>query len=167
MRTAISYINNLLFPLIPESKGYGIKRFMLRLAGARVGANVKLSSSLKVYGSGELIIGDNTWIGYQTLIAASSKVEIGLNVDIAPRVYIGTGTHIIDANSDHVASKDISKDVTIGDGCWICANSTILPGVAIGCKSVVAAGSVVTKPFDEDRVLIAGVPARKIKNFLQ
>ncbi len=164
MRTIVNHFNNLLFPLIPESRGWGFKRFMLKLAGAKIGRNVKISSSLKVYGAGTLEVGDNTWIGYQTLIVASSSVVIGANCDIAPRVYIGTGTHLIDVNSDHIAAKDISMDVCIGNGCWLCTNSVILPGVKIGKKSVVAAGAVVTKTFNDNNILIAGVPAEKKKN---
>lgn len=52
--------------------------------------------------------------------------------------------------------------VTIGDGCWIGANVTILKGVTIGRGSVVAAGAVVTKscpPYS----IIGGVPAKVIK----
>lgn len=164
MRTIVNHFNNLLFPLIPESRGWGFKRFMLKLAGAKIGRNVKISSSLKVYGAGTLEVGDNTWIGYQTLIVASSSVVIGANCDIAPRVYIGTGTHLIDVNSDHIAANDISMDVCIGNGCWLCTNSVILPGVKIGKKSVVAAGAVVTKTFNDNNILIAGVPAEKKKN---
>lgn len=85
------------------------------------------------------------------------------NGDIAPMVYIGTGTHLIDVNADHVAAKDVSKDVYIGNGCWLCANSIILPGTRIGNKCVVAAGAVVTRTFNEERILIAGVPAEKKK----
>ena len=86
------------------------------------------------------------------------------NCDIAPRVYIGTGTHLIDVNADHVAAKDVSKDVYIGNGCWLCANSIILPGTRIGNKCVVAAGAVVISDC-EDMTLVAGVPAKKIKDF--
>lgn len=163
MRTCLSYLNNLIFPLIPESHGFGLKRFLLRLAGAKIGCNVKISSSLKVYGAGELIIGENTWIGYQVTIVTSSRVEIGRNVDIAPKVYIGTGSHTIDPTATRIAAADISKDVTISDGCWLCACATILPGTIIGKMNVVAAGAVVTHPFCETGILIAGVPATKKK----
>lgn len=111
---------------------------------------------------GYLEIGDNTWIGNQVLIVSSSAIKIGANIDIAPRVFIGTGTHTIDVNSDHVAATDISKDIIIGDGCWLCANATILPGVTIGNKCVVAAGAVVTRSFN-DKKLIGGIPATVIK----
>lgn len=166
MRTSINFINNLIFPLIPESRCFGFKRFMLRLAGAKIGKDVKISSSCKVFGAGSLTIGDNTWIGYQCTIVSSSSITIGENVDIAPRVYIGTGTHEIDVAYDHIAAKDISMDVVIGRGCWIAANASILPGANISEKCVVAAGAVVTKAFTESYSLLAGVPAKVIKTYL-
>ncbi len=165
MRSLIVHINNLFIPLLPETRFFALKRSLWRMAGAKIGNNVKLSSSLKIYGSGELVIGDNTWIGCQTLIACSSRVEIGCNVDIAPRVYIGTGTHTIDVKADHVAATDISKDVVIGNGCWLCANSMILPGVVLGQKCVVAAGAVVSRTIAGDKQMLAGVPARKVKSY--
>lgn len=166
MRTFINYLNNLLFPIIPESKGYGIKRALLRFAGVQVGQNTKISSSIKIYGCGDLIIGDNSWIGYQTTIVSSSKIEIGSNVDIAPNVYIGTGTHVVDVSSKNIAGEGLSKDVKIGDGCWLCVNSTILPGVEIGKKTIVGAGAVVTRSFTEELIVLTGIPATKKKNLL-
>ena len=55
------------------------------------------------------------------------------------------------------------KPVTIGRNVWIANGARIMPGVTIGDHSVVAAGAVVTKSFP-DRCLIAGVPARKIRD---
>lgn len=165
MRTSINFINNLLFPLIPEDRGQWFKRMMWRLAGVKLGKNVKIRSSIKLFGTGQLIIGDNCGINSQVTIISSSKITIGNNVGLAPRTFISTGTHAIDVNTPRISSCDISKNVTIGDGCWICINATILPGVTLGKKCVVAAGAVVTKSFTEDKILIAGVPAKKIKNY--
>ena len=55
-----------------------------------------------------------------------------------------------------------NKDIEIGDGTWICANVTILPGVKIGKGCVIAAGSVVNKDC-EDNCMYGGVPAKLIK----
>ena len=52
--------------------------------------------------------------------------------------------------------------VILRKGCWIGANSIILPGVEIGENSVVGAGSIVTKSFPKG-VVIAGNPAKLIK----
>lgn len=147
---------------LPESRCFRLKRILLRLSGVSVGDNVRIASSVRILGYGALSIGDDTWIGHEVLIVCTSRIDIGSYVDIAPRVYIGNGTHEIGINSNHIASKGFSKDVKIGDGSWLCANSTILPGVTIGKKCVVAAGAVVTKSF-EDMIIIGGVPAKLIK----
>lgn len=166
MRTIVAYLNNMIMKVLPETRCFGFKRWLWRRAGVKVGRNVRICSSVSFYGAGTLEIGDNTWVGNHVLIVSSSSIKIGASVDIAPRVFIGTGSHTIDVNADHIAATDISKDVTIGDGCWICINATILPGVTLGKKCVVAAGSVVTKSFTEDKILIAGVPAKKIKSYV-
>lgn len=158
MRTIVQYINKLIFPLLPETKCFGLKRGLLRLSGAKIGSNVRICSSVMIIGAGELTIGDNTWVGHRCLISASSSIKIGKNVDIAPNVYIGNGTHEITPDKERIASIELSKDIVIGDGCWLCANVTILPGVTIGDKCVVAAGSVVTKSYG-NMILLAGVPA--------
>ena len=53
--------------------------------------------------------------------------------------------------------------VTIGNNCWIGANSVICPGVTIGDNAVIAAGAVVTKDVEANTV-VGGIPARFIKN---
>lgn len=163
MRTIVQYINKLIFPLLPETKCFGLKRGLLRLSGAKIGRNVRICSSVMIIGAGEMTIGDNTWVGHRCLIIASSSIKIGKNVDIAPNVYIGNGTHEITPDKERIASIELSKDIVIGDGCWLCANVTILPGVTVGDKCVVAAGSVVTKSYGNMK-LLAGVPADIKKN---
>lgn len=163
MRTIVQYINKLIFPLLPETKCFGLKRGLLRLSGAKIGSNVRICSSVMIIGAGELTIGDNTWVGHRCLISASSSIKIGKNVDIAPNVYIGNGTHEITPDKERIASIELAKDIVIGKGCWLCANVTILPGVTIGDKCVVAAGSVVTKSYGNMK-LLAGIPADVKKN---
>ncbi len=164
MKGISRYLVGIILPILPETRCFGFKRWLLRVRGAKIGKNVRICSSARFLGTGELEIGDNTWIGHECLISSSSKIIIGANCDLAPRVYIGTGTHEITVNCDRVADIEISRDIKIGDGCWLCVNTTILPGVEIGNKCIIAAGAVVTKPFQADLLLIAGVPAvvRKI-----
>ena len=58
----------------------------------------------------------------------------------------------------------IEPPVYIADGCWLCINSIVLPGVKITGKGVVvAAGAVVASDITEDYVLVGGVPAKIIK----
>ncbi|MCM4155369.1 acyltransferase [Gramella sp. AN32] len=146
---------------LPETRFFGLKRKLFRFAGATIGENVRICSSVSIIGNGNLSIGDNTWIGHQTCIISSSSIIIGKNVDIAPRVYIGTGTHVVDIKSPNISGAGISENITIKDGCWVCVGSIILPGVELGIKSITAGGSLVNKnvlPF----TIVGGVPAKLI-----
>ena len=57
---------------------------------------------------------------------------------------------------------DFVGEIKIGSDCFIGANTTILPGVSIAPNVIVGAGSVITKSFSTDGVVIAGNPARII-----
>ncbi len=89
-----------------------------------------------------------------------AKIIIGKNVWIAPNTGIITTNHDLYDPNKHSPGKDI----IIGDDCWIGMNSVILPGVVIGKKTVVGAGSIVTESFPEGKCVIAGNPAKIIKN---
>lgn len=65
-------------------------------------------------------------------------------------------------DSTRRASNNISDAILIGDGCWIGANVTILPGVSIGDGCIIGAGSVVTKDC-KSNTLYAGCPAKEIR----
>jgi acetyltransferase-like isoleucine patch superfamily enzyme len=159
MKTHINYFNSLLFKILPETRCFILKTVLLRLAGVKIGKNVRICSSARIIGNGQLSIGDNTWIGSEAIIISSSSIIIGCNVDIGPRVYIGTGTHEMNSNSLNAAGNDMSLDVMIEDGCWLGVNSTILPGTILRAKSILAACSVLTKKMDRPNLLLAGVPA--------
>lgn len=89
-----------------------------------------------------------------------AKIIIGKGTWIAPNVGIITTNH--DSNNPKMHTE--GKDVILGDECWIGMNSVILPGVVLGPRTTVGAGSVVTKSFEEGNCVIAGNPARKIRD---
>ncbi len=165
MNSTVLYFVSIIVHLSPETRFFAFKRFLYRMAGVKIARGVRICSSSKILGSGELSIGENAWIGHRVLIVTSSKIQIGRDVDIAPNVYIGTGTHKIDPNGKRSAGEGVNADVIIEDGAWICVNSTILPGVTIGEKCVIAAGSVV-QCSTESQFVYAGIPARKIKEII-
>lgn len=90
------------------------------------------------------------------------KIKIGLNTFIAPNVGIITANHNIYNLNEH----NKSRDVNIGNNCWIGMNSTILPGVILGNNTIVGAGSVVTKSFEDGYCVIAGNPAKVVKKLI-
>lgn len=59
--------------------------------------------------------------------------------------------------------QHVPKEVRIDDYCWIGMNVVIMPGVHLGPRTVVGAGSVVTKSFPDGYCVIGGNPARLIK----
>lgn len=162
MKPLLLFITRFLFHFIPDTHGFGMKRVLLRLSGAKIGKNVRICSSVKIFGNCQLSINDNTWIGHDSMIVCSAPISIGKNVNIAPRCYIGTGTHEIDSLGNSVAGKGVSSSVTIADGSWICVGCIILPGVCIGTKSICASGAVVNRDV-EDNELVGGVPIQHIK----
>jgi len=157
----LSYIIQLVFPLLPDTRLFRLKAFLLRLRGFHIGHNVRVVSSVKIKLK-MLSVGDNTFIGHDTLIAGGDAlVEIGRDVDIAPRCVLLTGSHEI-GSSDHRAGAGNSQSIKIGDGTWIGGSTTILGGVQIGRGCVIGAGSLVRSDIDDD-CLAAGVPARVIR----
>ncbi len=90
----------------------------------------------------------------------SAKIYIGKGVYIAPNVGIITANHDVNDLSSHVKGQDVK----IGEGSWIGMNAIILPGTELGKKTIVGAGSVVTKSFPEGNVVIGGNPAKIIKH---
>lgn len=162
MNTTLLFISQKVFSLIPETRGFALKRFLLRMAGASIGKNVRICSSAKIMGNSKLTIGENTWIGFDNLILAYAPIKIGKDVNIAPRCYIGTGTHSVDKDGSSIAGKGENHPIDIGDGAWICTNAVLLPGAHIGVKSIVAAGAVV-KFAVGSMEMVGGIPAKTIK----
>lgn len=117
------------------------------------------------YGNGEIIVGDDSYIGgYSTIQAiAEYKVIIGSKCQISHNVRIYTGTD--KADQDFSLSDRIVKNgnVIIEDYVWIGANVFINPGITIGKNSIVGANSVVTKNIIPNTI-VGGVPAKLIRN---
>ena len=90
----------------------------------------------------------------------------GARIIVGKNTWIANGVAIITANHDLVRLDDHGKaaDVVLGEECWIGSNAVILPGVTLGPHTVVGAGAVVTKSFEEGWCVLGGVPAVRIKN---
>ncbi|RTZ49710.1 acyltransferase [Chryseobacterium arthrosphaerae] len=95
-------------------------------------------------------------------IQGGGKVYVGDYTQIAPNVGIISSNHDL-----YDSRKKIVKEVRIGKYCWIGMNAVILPGVVVGDFTIIAAGAVVTKSFEEGYCVIGGNPARKIKDLVK
>lgn len=108
--------------------------------------------------------GENVFFNVNCVVLDAAKVRIGSNVLFGPGVHIYTATHPLDKMERR--NTDFAKPVTIGDDCWIGGQVVICPGVTIGSRSVIGAGSVVTKDIPED-CLAVGNPAKLIRKLNQ
>ena len=104
-------------------------------------------------------IGKFSYINMNCNFIDDGRITIGKNVLIGPAVTIATVGHPIDPAMREYMYCD---PVTVGDNCWIGANTVICPGVTIGENSVIGAGSVVTKDIPAN-VVAAGNPCRVIR----
>lgn len=105
-------------------------------------------------------LGKNVFINSGCCFQDHAGIEIGDGSLIGHQVVIATLNHVMDPSK---RADMIPKPVKIGKNVWIGAHATILPGVTIGDNAVIAAGAVVAKDVEKDTV-VAGVPARKIKD---
>lgn len=82
--------------------------------------------------------------------------------------YIGPNVGIITTNHDPLDpdSHRPPADITFGRACWVGMNSVVLAGVTLGDHTVVGAGSVVTRSYPEGHCILAGSPARKIRDLV-
>ena len=129
------------------------------------GCNIQYDCALIAYNNGNIEIGDNLNMNYNACLNAADggKILIGNNVLIAQNVVIRASNHNFDNLFQLINSQGHKAgEIVIGDDCWIGANVVIVPGVIIGEKSVIGAGSVVTKNIPAFSV-VGGVPAKVIK----
>ena len=93
-------------------------------------------------------------------IQAINGIKLGKNFLFAPGIKLISANHNM-KNPKKIEEKD---SIVIGDNVWLGSNVIILPGVKLGNNCIVGAGSVVTKSFDKNDLVIAGNPARIIKD---
>ena len=114
------------------------------------------------FGRPRVSIGKDTFINYNCFFEATNKITIGNNCAVAMGVTFCNSNH--DTNNPSRRAGEVeSQPITVGNGVWIGANSTILPGVIIGDGCVIAAGAVVANDCEPNGIY-GGVPAKKIKN---
>jgi len=144
-----------------------LRAFYLGMLGAKIGKNVIIHDVrfFNYYRTGfkGLRIGDDCFIGDESLIDLADEIIISDSVTIAERVIILTHTNV--GYRDHplqVYFPSNTKLVILEHGSFIGANVTILPGVKIGECAFVAAGSVVAEDVPAYS-LVGGVPTRVIR----
>ena len=150
----LEYCVNDILPHIPF---WCIRRWYLRLCGARIGKGSFVMKKNYLLNPNRLTMGTYSHVNRGCTIDCRGNIVIGDNVSISHGVYIMTGSH------DHQAKDFIGRflPITIEDYVWIGVGAVILQNVHIGKGAVICAGAVVTKDVG-DYEIVGGVPAKKI-----
>ena len=111
---------------------------------------IKIGEYTSFYGLCELAVIEGT------------KIIIGKNCLFSSEIKFRTGdSHsVVDLDNKRI---NPSKDILVGDHVWIGTRALILKGSKVNNNSIVSAGAIVTKAFEESNVILAGCPAKIIK----
>ena len=138
-----------------------VRRATLRALGARFGRRAFLHGGGYVSQPWHLSLGDGVFVNRNCYFDLEAAVTIERGATIGHGVSFVTTVHEIGPSS-HRAGAHGSRAICVGEGAWVGANATLLPGVRIGRGAVVAAGALVARDVEAD-TLVAGVPARPVR----
>ena len=150
-------LDEMLTPSELHQSNWERKNFVLRLAGLDIGKDDVASSGFQCLdGSEEIIrIERHVAIGHNLHLWSFSEINIGQFSIIAAGVTVSNGWH------DKTTFNTASGPDSIGAGCWIGVNASIVGRVRIGKNAIIAAGALVNKDSPPISI-VAGVPAEII-----
>jgi maltose O-acetyltransferase len=147
------------FNAAPESGQHERSRILSTLFGADTDVAIQPPFYCD-YGS-NIILGAGIFMNFNCTILDVARVEIGDQVLLGPGVQIYAATHPLSA-AVRRSGLEAGKPVVIGADVWIGGGAIVCPGVSIGARTVIGAGSVVTRDLPSD-VFAAGNPCRVIR----
>ena len=107
-------------------------------------------------------VGKRVFFNFNCVVLDVAPVTIGSRSMFGPNVQIYTATHPLD-HKERSSGVEYARSIVIGEDVWIGGSAVICPGVTIGNRSVIGAGSVVTKDIPDD-VFAAGNPCKVIRS---
>jgi UDP-2-acetamido-3-amino-2,3-dideoxy-glucuronate N-acetyltransferase len=136
-------------------QGTKVWQFVVVLKGAKIGKECNICAQTLI--EGDVVIGDR--------VTVKSGVQIWDGSVIGNDVFIGPNATF--SNDLYPKSRQYPiqfHGITIHDGASIGANATLLPGITVGEKAMVGAGTVVTKDVPA-RAVVLGNPAKIVRFF--
>jgi len=106
-------------------------------------------------------LGDDVYVNMNCVVLDCARVQVGDRVLVGSGVQLVTAAHPVDF-AERRAGLELALPITIGDDVWIGAGAIICPGVSIGARCVIGAGSVVVREMPPD-VVAAGNPCRVVR----
>ena len=142
--------------IIPLS---GLKVWLLKLFGAKVGRSVVIKPGVNIKYPWKLVIGDYSWIGEDVWIDNLDQVIIGSNVCISQGAMLLCGNH----NYKKTTFDLMVSEIILEEGVWIGAKSVVCPGVTCKTHAILSVGSIANIDL-EPYTIYQGNPAKKIRN---
>jgi maltose O-acetyltransferase len=115
------------------------------------------------YGS-NILLGERVFFNFNCVVLDVCRVEIGDHTLFGPAVQVYTAIHPMDARLRR--TQESGKPIEIGSDVWVGGAAILCPGVRIGSRAVIGAGSVVTRDVPAD-VFAAGNPCRVIRDLVE
>lgn len=148
LKMCLWYIVNALIVRASWNPFMGVKIFLLRLFGAKMGKRICIKNNVVIKSPWNLTVGDDCWIGENVWIDNLDKVFIGNDVCLSQGAMLLTGNH--DYSRGSMPYRNAS--VMVEDGAWIGARATVCPGVTVHENAVLTVGSVATKDLASDGI---------------
>jgi galactoside O-acetyltransferase len=148
---------------IPSLTGFVVRYLFFKVTFKSLGGMCYIAPGVTMQRSYGIRAGRNLAVNRGSLIDGKGEVEIGDNVLIGPNVIITSAQHSFDRPDIPIVMQPEKKArVTIGNDVWIGTHAIINPGINIGDRVVIGAGSVVTHDVESYSVVV-GIPAKIVK----
>ncbi|HRP57662.1 WcaF family extracellular polysaccharide biosynthesis acetyltransferase [Agriterribacter sp.] len=158
IKQALWYFTNVIFFINPLNPLSGLKCWLLKRFGAKLGTGVIIKPGVNIKYPWKLVIGDHCWIGESVWIDNLGKVTLGNHVCISQGAMLLTGNH----NYTKTSFDLMIKEIILEDGVWIGAKATVCPGVTAFSHAMLSVASVATKNL-EAYSIYSGNPAVMLK----
>ncbi len=159
MKAIAWYLVNACFSNCNWNPSSGIRIWLLRFFGAKIGRGVVIKPSVNIKYPWNLSIGDYSWIGENVWIDNLVQVTIGANVCISQGAMLLCGNHDYKSQNFDL----IVQEITLEDGVWVGARAMVCPGVTIHSHSVLCVASVAQRNLEQYSIC-QGNPALKIRS---
>ena len=137
---------------------HGWRALVLRLFGAKLGTNVRVHASARIWHPANLELGDNALIGPGAILYNQGRISIGADSVVSQRAHICASTH--DTADPHF--QLVLRPVQIANRCWVAAEAFVGPGVTMDEGAVLAARGALFEDA-ESWTIYRGNPAAEVR----
>jgi maltose O-acetyltransferase len=143
-----------------RERDQGLRRSILTQLFGRGGDSVWLQPPFWCdYGS-NIQLGERVFFNFNCVVLDVCSVQVGDYTLFGPGVQIYTATHPL--NADLRRRQEFARPIEIGADVWVGGGAILCPGIKVGARTVIGAGSVVTRDVPPN-VFAAGNPCRVIR----